>query len=114
MQCLLFLAVGKLDIQHTAVGFQHCQGIELSVRVPVRQRTKMTPVDLHLLPRIRLKTDICLAFLLRATHLSQQIPNDGNLSGKAFITKTLKHHGGFYLWVLMEPLVNQVKIWGQF
>jgi hypothetical protein len=74
----------------------------------------MTPVDLHLLSGIRLKTDICLALLLRTTHLSQQIPNDGNLSVKAFIAKTLKHHGGFDLWVLIEPLVNLVKIWIQF
>ena len=111
MQCLLFLAVGKLDIQHTAISFQHCQGIQFSVRVLIRQRAKMTPVDLYLLSWIRLKTDICLALLLRATQLSQQIPNDGNLSAKAFIAKTLKHHGGFYLWVLRKPLVNQVKIW---
>ena len=74
----------------------------------------MTPVDLHLLTRLGLEADIRLSFLLRATHLAQQIPHNGNPTVKAFLMQLLQDYGGFDFWILIQPLVNQVKVWIQF
>jgi hypothetical protein len=70
----------------------------------------MTPVDLHLLCGLGLKADIGLAVFFRAAAFTQKVPDDGDLSGKAFIAQSLQHHGGFHVRVLFEPLVDQVEV----
>jgi len=74
----------------------------------------MAPVDLHLLTRVRLEADKRLSLFYRTAQFTQQVPYNGNPASKAIFMQPLQDHGGFYFWVLIQPLVNQVKIWGKF
>ena len=51
MQGLLVLRVSKFHIEHTAVGFDHCQAVEFAPVAIIVQRAEMSPVYLALVSR---------------------------------------------------------------
>ena len=57
VEALLSLAVGKLQIEHTAMAFHHRQAVKLAVGVVIGEGAEVAPVNLALLTRGGFKTD---------------------------------------------------------
>ena len=58
MEYFLLLAVGELNIDHAAEAFHDSQGIELAPSFIVGKLSEVSPIDLELLCRFRLNTQI--------------------------------------------------------
>ena len=71
----------------------------------IRQHFKSSEITFFGNPVVR-------EFLSPSNFNDQWLEHDTN--NPFVIAKTLKDHGGFYLGVLIEPLINQVKVWIQF
>ena len=110
----LFLAVRKIDIEHSAAGFHDHQGIKLPIGVSIRQGSKMAPVYLHLISWRRFETNEGLAFVLPASFLPEIVSQDGDFSIKSLSGNLLQDYRGADKGVFLKKLIDKVVIKVQF
>ena len=102
VQGVLPLRVGKLQIQHAAMTFNHGQAVEFALGVAIGHGAEMAPVDLALHARCGFETDDGLRFLVAPRTLVQVIPHNGDATREALFGKALANDHGRDLGVDLQ------------
>jgi hypothetical protein len=110
VQCLLPLAVGKGDMKHPAVAFEHHQGIELTGGFAVCDGLKVPPVDLHLFTGRRFKPAVGPSGHYPLDP-GQTIPDNGDLARKSFTPKMPQQDRRLDVGVGGDDLVDHLPEW---
>ena len=83
MQRLLPLGVGKLQVEHTAMGFNNGHAVEFARGISVSERTEVSPVNLKLLSGEGFKADKGPSMSVCAPDGPEVISEDGDLPVEA-------------------------------
>src|ERR1700745_4163270 len=75
------LAMGELDKEHPAVGFDQAEGVELALVALIIERTEVAPVDLEALAGAGLHAHEGRRGRTEHAHLLQVIAQDGVAAG---------------------------------
>jgi hypothetical protein len=62
MQGFLPLAMGELQVEQTAITFNHCHAIEFALGIAIGQGAEVSPIDLTLMPWWGFEADEGLSF----------------------------------------------------
>jgi hypothetical protein len=94
VQRLLSLGVGKFDIEHAAMRFNHSQAVEFAGGVAVGDGAEVAPVDLTLEPGWGFEADEGLLGFGALAYVAEVIPYDGDAALEALLLKALTDHHG--------------------
>jgi hypothetical protein len=115
MEDLLFLAMGKLDIKHPAVGFDDGQGVKFSYGCPIGQAAEVPPIDLHLLAGSGFEADEGLLASAPLMALSLEIrPDNGYPAVESLFFEPLENHWGLNVGKLFQKRINHLPVSIQF
>src|ERR1700739_4239343 len=101
------LAMGELDKEHAAVGFDQTEGVELSFVALVIERTKVAPIDLEALPRTRLHAHEGGRSGASNADLLQIVAQNRMTAGIASRLETLEDDLTWGAGILLEQFGNQ-------
>src|SRR3990172_3148202 len=110
VQCFLFLTVGKLDIKHSAVGFDNGEGVKFSSGRPIGQAAEVSPIDLTLFSGGGFKADKGLPFYTALLPFFLQVGADNScLAVESLFLESLENHGCFDVGGLCQEAIDHLR-----
>jgi hypothetical protein len=94
VECLLALRVGKFEVQHAAVTFDHRQAVEFAGGIAVGQGAEVAPVDLALHARFGFEADKGRLGCGAWAHAAEIVPDNGDPAVKSMLFQALAHDHG--------------------
>jgi len=101
------LAVGELDVEHPAVGFDQAEGIELAFITLIIERPEVAPVDLEALAGTGFHAQEGAGCQVGNSHSLQVIAQDGVTAGIPCGLQALEDDGARGVRVLLEQFAHE-------
>ena len=108
VQGVLPLRVGKLQIQQTAMTFNHREAVEFALGVAIGHGAEMAPVDLALDTGCGCEADEWALLLGGWAHAGEVLPHNGNATREALLLETLTEHDRRDLGVELQQAGDRV------